>query len=147
MKTYEELLEKLSENNIKYILVGGLAVDLCGFSRATEDVDILIESSKENINSLLKCLESFGEGSAKELKIEDFTPEEGCIRINEDFPLDIFTIMTGNTYNDLLPYSEIFITENKIEIRYLNKEGLIKLKKHSVRPKDQLDVKELKRLK
>jgi hypothetical protein len=49
MKTFEELLEGLSKSNIDYILVGGLAVDICGFSRATVDVDIIVDISKENI--------------------------------------------------------------------------------------------------
>ena len=49
METFEKLLEGLSKNNVDYILVGGLAVDLCGFSRATMDVDIVVEGSSENI--------------------------------------------------------------------------------------------------
>ena len=147
MKTFEELLEGLSKHNIDYILVGGLAVDICGFTRATMDVDIIIEISKENIKKLLNCLESFGEGFAKELKPDDFTLEEGCIRIIEEFPLDVFTLIGGNTYQDLLPYTDIFITKKGIKIRYLNADGLINLKKDSVRPKDQLDIQELKKIK
>ncbi len=146
MKTFEELLEGLSKNNINYILVDGLAVDICGFSRVTMDVDIIVEKSEENIKKLLTCLESFGKGSARELNPEDFTLEEGCIRIVEEFLLDVFTLIKGNTYQDLLPYSDIFITEKGIKIRYLNAEGLIKLKENSLRPKDKLDVQELKKL-
>ncbi len=147
MKTFEELLEGLSKNNIHYILVGGLAVDICGFSRATMDVDIIVEASKENINKLLNCLASFGEGSSRALNPEDFTLEEGCIRIVEEFPLDVFTLMRGQTYQDLFLYSNISVTERGIDIRYLNIDGLVKLKEGSMRPKDQLDVQELRRLK
>jgi len=147
MKTFEELLEGLSQNNIAYILVGGLAVDICGFSRATLDVDILIEASIENIQKLLNCLKLFGEGSARELNPDDFTLEEGCIRIVETFPLDLFTLMKGHTYQNLLSNSNIFVTEKGVRIRYLNVEGLIKLKEGSMRPKDQLDVQELRKLK
>ncbi|MBI3358158.1 MAG: hypothetical protein HY201_05850 [Nitrospirae bacterium] len=145
MKTFEELLEGLSQNNIDYILVGGLAVDICGFSRATMDVDIIVEHSKENIQKLLNCLKLFGEGSARELHPEDFSLEEGCIRIVEEFPLDVFTLMRGYTYQNLLPHSAILITERGVNIRYLNVEGLIKLKEGSMRSKDQLDVQELKK--
>lgn len=147
MKTFEELLEGLSKAQVDYILIGGLAVDLCGFSRVTMDVDIIVDISKENIMRLLNCLESFGEGSARELKPEDFTLEEGSIRIIEEFPLDVFTLVKGKTYQDLSGYSDIFTTEKGVRIKYLNAEGLIMLKEGSVRPKDQLDVQELRRIK
>ncbi len=146
MKTFEGLLEGLSQNNIDYILVGGLAVDICGFSRATMDVDILVGGSKENIKKLLKCLLLFGEGSARELTPEDFSLEEGCIRIVEEFPLDVFTLIRGHTYQNLLPQSDLFVTESGVNIRHLNVKGLITLKEGSLRPKDQLDVQELRKI-
>jgi Nucleotidyltransferase of unknown function (DUF6036) len=146
MKTFEELLAALSQRKINYILVGGLAVDLCGFSRATSDVDILIERTPANLTLLLEVLRNFGEGSAKELSQEDFSIEEGCIRIVEDFPLDVFTLMGGRTYHDMLPFTKVFHTSEGVPITYLNKEGLIMLKSKSHRPKDQIDVVELKKL-
>jgi hypothetical protein len=101
--TFLELLIHLSLHQVKYILVGGLAVDFCGYSRATHDVDIIIEYSETNINLLLSCLSRFGQGSAKELSYEDFLDlKEGYIRIVEHYPLDIFTVMRGNIYQDLL---------------------------------------------
>ena len=39
---FERLLADLSEAEVDYILVGGLAVAFCGHVRATEDVDILV---------------------------------------------------------------------------------------------------------
>ncbi len=143
MKTFAELLVDLSHNEVKYILVGGLAVDLCGYSRVTHDVDIIIEHSKDNINLLISRLLNFGDGSAKELSYTDFDLEEGCIRIVEDFPLDIFTIMRSQTYQDLRRYVK-FYEINEVKIPYLGAEGLIELKHNSYRAKDQLDVQTLK---
>jgi hypothetical protein len=139
-------LADLSQHQIKYLLVGGLAVALCGYTRATIDVDILIDNSKENIDLLLNRLIHFGEGFARELSYQDFDLAEGCIRINEDFQLDIFTIMHGNTYQDLLKYARVHDLENGVQIKYLGREGLIKLKQFSLRPKDQLDVQILKEM-
>jgi predicted nucleotidyltransferase len=139
MKTFAELLVELSRSGVKYILVGGLAVDLCGYSRVTHDVDIIIEHSIPNINLLINLLLQFGEGSVRELTIQDFDLTEGCIRIVEEFPLDVFTIMQGNTYQDLEQYINIYELEG-VEIPYLNAEGLIALKKHSMRSKDQVDI-------
>lgn len=141
--TFEDVLADLSQHNVKYLLVGGLAVALCGFVRTTLDIDILIQADEENIRRLLDRLKHFGEGSASELTPADFTLEEGSIRIVEDFPLDVFTIMSGDTYEDLLPLSSTHQIDD-VEISYLNAEGLIKLKSSSLRPQDQLDVQALR---
>ncbi len=139
MKTFAELLADLSRHEVKYILVGGLAVDLCGYARVTQDVDIIVDYSKENLELLLSRLLHFGEGSARELTYQDFDLEEGCIRIVEDFPLDLFTVMRGHTYQDLLYYVKHQELKD-VTVPYLGAEGLIKLKKNSLRPKDRLDV-------
>ena len=146
METFVSLLEKLSRNHIDYLLVGGLAVDICGFSRATLDVDIIIKHNSSNIERLLLTLNDFGDGSASELTVKDFELEEGCIRIVESFPLDVFTIMRGNIYEQLFEYKKVFRSQNGVKIPYLNQDGLILLKKGSLRPKDQIDVIELRKI-
>src|SRR5262249_41541513 len=98
---YEKLLAKLARADVKFIIVGGVAVALNGFARTTEDVGILIESSADNITRLVDALGNFGEGHARELTLTDFSDSEGAIRIIEDFPLDVFTIMRDNRYADL----------------------------------------------
>lgn len=143
--TFESLLAALARGGVDFMLVGGLAVALCGFPRATFDVDVLVEDSRQNLERLLKVLGDFGSGSARELSPADFTREEGCIRVNEDFPIDIFTLMNGHTYTDLLPYSRSYPLEN-VTIRYLGPEGLVMLKQGSLRPQDRLDVEVLKKL-
>ena len=101
---YEKLLENLARAGVKFIVVGGVAVALNGFVRTTDDVDILIERSSENISTLLGTLALFGEGHARELSLKDFDEAEGAVRVIEDFPLDIFTVMRGASYSDLTGY-------------------------------------------
>ncbi len=143
MDTFEKLLVGLRRSGVDYILVGGLAVMLCGYTRTTMDVDILVRHNSNNLERMLRALEDFGEGSAQELEVEDFTLEEGAIRVVEDFPLDIFTQMSGHTYEDLLSLTDEHQVRG-VKIHYLNPEGLILLKEDSLRPKDQLDVQALK---
>jgi len=100
--TFESILGDLLQAGVDFILVGGLAVELCGFTRATLDVDILVEESDANVSRLIGALGDFADGAASELTAADFTPEEGCIRILDDFALDIFTRMTGRSYHDLV---------------------------------------------
>jgi predicted nucleotidyltransferase len=141
---YEKLLESLARADVKFIIVGGVAVALNGFVRTTEDVDILIERSPENIARLLEALSSFGEGHARELASADFSDVEGAVRIIEDFPLDVFTVIRGQRYSDLIHSTEQ-TRINQATVRYLNAKALIALKEKSPREKDQIDVSALRR--
>jgi predicted nucleotidyltransferase len=142
---YEKLLAKLARAEVKFIIVGGVAVALNGFIRTTEDVHILIEGSTGNIVRLLDELGEFGEGHARELSLADFSDSEGAIRIIEDFPLDVFTIMRGKRYADLFGATKMTRIDD-IEVRYLNAEGLIALKGDSQRDQDRIDVSALRSL-
>lgn len=146
--TFEKLLALLADGNVAFVLVGGVAVTLHGYVRLTEDVDILLELSSENVERLLGTLSTYGEGFAGELCVDDFTDEEGAIRVVEETELsqiDIFTRMSGLHYADLLADAERFNLGGRI-IHYASKVALIRLKEGSVREKDQLDVLALKQL-
>ncbi len=143
---YEKLLAKLVRAEVKFIIVGGVAVALNGFVRTTEDVDILIEASAENVTRLLDELGNFGEGHARELSPADFSDSEGAIRIIEDFPLDVFTMMRGKRYADLVGSTKTTRIDD-VEVRYLNSEALIALKSDSQRDQDRIDVSALRAVK
>ena len=143
---YEKLLAKLVRAEVKFIIVGGVAVALNGFVRTTEDIDILIEASAGNVTRLLDELRNFGEGHARELSPADFSDSEGAIRIIEDFPLDVFTMMRGKRYADLVGSTKTTRIDD-VEVRYLNSEALIALKSDSQRDQDRIDVSALRALK
>ena len=80
-----------------------MAVIFNGYPRLTLDVDILVHAVPDNLRQLLACLAGWGEGWARELKPEDFLCDEGAIRVMEDFDLDLFTSMGGNSLDDFRP--------------------------------------------
>ena len=136
---YERLLAKLARAEVKFIIVGGVAVALNGFVRATEDVDILVEGSIQNVTRLLEELRNFGEGHARQLTPVDFGETEGAVRIIEDFPLDVFTVMRGKRYADLIGSTKPTRIDD-VDVRYLNPEALIAIKRDSQRDQDRIDV-------
>ena len=138
--TYEELLESLVAEQVKFVLVGGLAVSLNGFVRTTDDVDILIDNSPENILRLVRCLKDFGEGFAADLKPQDFPDEPGAIRIQEEFNLDLFVRMNGKNLADLSQWIRFHALKSGVRIPFLKAEGLIETKGGSSREKDRIDI-------
>ncbi len=139
---FEELLLLLSTGGVKFIVVGGVACALNDFVRATEDLDILIESSKENINKMLGILQKWGEGYAKELTLSDFPISPGAVRVIEYFPLNIFTVLNEKTYDELLSKTK----KTKQGIVYLSREALIEIKRNSFSEKDKIDALELEKI-
>jgi hypothetical protein len=125
--------------DVDFAVVGGVAVIANGYVRLTDDLDILINEAPDNIRKLLKCLEGWGEGWARDLKLEEFFPQEGSIRVMEDFDLDIFTRMRGKSLEDFRPRLRYLDTGN-VRLPHLSPEDLIFLKQGSWREKDQLDV-------
>ena len=144
-ETFASLLAKLSRADVEFLVAGGVAVFLNGYPRSTFDLDILVEASAENVRRLLGCLALFGEGHARELEPGDFSAEEGAIRIQEDFALDVFTVMRSRTFADLALTART-VEYDGASIPFLSAQSLIELKAASMREKDQLDVAVLRRI-
>jgi hypothetical protein len=142
---FERLLADLARGEVDFAVVGGLAVILNGYPRLTLDADILVNDASENIRRLLRCLERWGEGWARELCVEDFAPQEGSIRITEEFDLDVFTRMRGQSLDGFRPRLG-YLEAGAVRIPYLAPEDLIFLKQGSWREKDQLDVLAMKEI-
>jgi hypothetical protein len=50
---YFEILEALYNKRVEYLIIGGLAVNLYGVPRVTQDIDLIISTTKRNITNLL----------------------------------------------------------------------------------------------
>jgi hypothetical protein len=109
-------------------------------------MDILVEDAPVNLERLLACLGQFGDGYARELSLTDFTDEEGAIRVQEDFDLDIFVRMRGKKYFDLVDHIREHEMADGIRVPYLDAMGLVSLKQESMRDKDRIDVISLLRI-
>jgi len=55
-----ELLQRLVEAEIRFILVGGLAVNAWGYLRGTRDVDVVPDPDPENLETLDSLLRELG---------------------------------------------------------------------------------------
>lgn len=142
---FEKLLAEIARAAVDFAVVGGVAVSLNGFVRATDDVDILIKEDRPNVEKLLSCLIRWGEGWARELKPDEFIAQEGSIRVMEDFDLDIFTRMRGHSLDEFRPRLRLLDLQG-VHVPYLAPEDLILLKAPSWREKDQIDVAALKKI-
>ena len=57
---YRDMLYALSEENVRYLLVGAYALAVHGHVRATGDIDLWVERGEDNARRVMAALESFG---------------------------------------------------------------------------------------
>jgi hypothetical protein len=137
------ILEGLSEADIKFILVGGLAAVVQGAPVTTMDVDIVHNRSSENISKLIALLNSI-DATYRRSADKVIGPNEGDITGRGHFlfstrfgPLDVLAfIEQGKAYEDLLEDTVEIEFRGHI-IRVLNLKELVELKKKSRDPKDK----------
>ena len=148
--TGEDLLltlpARFKEDGVEYVLVGGQAVRLNGFLRATEDVDLLLKPTRANgarVKRALAFLPSSEELDPDWFEVPVGEPEN--IRIADDLLVDLLFAANGETYESIQPWVREIVIEN-VPIRVLNIDGLLRTKT-DYREKDVLDKRVLPRIK
>lgn len=118
------LLARLREEGVEYVLVGGQAVRLNGFLRATEDVGVLLRLTRENGERVKRVLDFLASAP--------------------DLIADLLFDANGETYESVQPFVRELIVEG-VPIRLLNIDGLLRIKTRT-REKDLLDRQMLERI-
>lgn len=143
-----EIWKYFSLYKVKYLTIGGFAVNIYGYGRNTGDIAIFIEDSIENRENLRTALKKAGIGDFKNISTMQFIPGWTDITLNFNLRLDIMTSVKGlenSTFEQLL--EKAYITEiNDVPVYFLDYENLIKAKKAANRPKDILDIDELEKI-
>lgn len=140
-----KLLERFREEEVEYVLVGGQAVRLNGFLRATEDVDVLLKTTRENGERVKRAM-SFLE-SSRELDPAWFEPQSDeveNIRVADELIVDLLFAANRETYESMQPFVRELLVEG-VSIRVLNIDGLLRTKT-DYREKDVLDKQVLRRI-
>lgn len=140
--------KKLNDNNVRYLTIGGLAVNIYGYTRNTGDIDILIDDTSQNRKNLRKAFTDIGIGDFDEIETMQFVAGFTDFTIAYGMRLDVMTSIKGlenESFESLLKTATI-VTLKKIPVYFLDYDNLIKAKKATNRPKDLLDIEELEKL-
>ncbi|HTE12085.1 MAG TPA: nucleotidyltransferase [Chitinophagaceae bacterium] len=137
----------LNKYSVQYIMVGGFAVNLYGYTRATTDIDLLLKDDLLNRQSLAKAFSELGYGDISFEQLQ-FVPGWTNFYIGTGVQLDIMTSLKGVdiSFDECLhmaPVAEI----DGVMVPFLHINHLIDNKKSVNRLKDQIDVIELEKIK
>jgi hypothetical protein len=96
-----EFLESLNSAGVKYLVVGGYAVNFHGHYRATDDLDVWIAVSPENAHRVSQVMRSFGGFSASTVPPSMFLqPRKAFIFGREPTRIDVLTGPSGVDFDE-----------------------------------------------
>jgi len=139
---------KLNECNVRFVMIGVLAIRFQGYNRATDDIDLWLEDLPENRKNLRKAFKELGYGDYPQVETMQFVTGWTSFYA-AGITLDIITGMRGLeevSFQECYDQALVADIEN-IKVRFLNINHLILNKKAVNRPKDQVDLIYLEKLK
>jgi hypothetical protein len=148
-KEFLLFLKCAQDNYLRYLLVGGYAVNYFGFHRHTDDMDIWIAPTNENKNAFLKTLKCmrYSQDEIMEIENEDFTTYFICsLGIRPDV-IDVITILHKNVSFDAAEKGVIkHSIHDNLNVNLIPYEFLKEVKLRSSRQKDLYDIARLEEL-
>ena len=159
MILYEEIFREFQKQKVKYLLVGGIAVNLLGSLRSTADLDILVEMSNDNLRKVVTILKKKGYhvkqpvdpmGIADEKTRHDWIHKKHMKAFNfykEDELKEVDIIIESPVSYEEAKKGTIKIKIDDIILPVISIDNLIKMKRNTGRGIDKLDIEELKKVK
>ena len=142
IRDFKEFIQLLDAHDVKYLVVGGAAVNALGFVRMTEDIDFWLQRSSDNAEKTLAALRDFG---FDEFSKEDLLDPKAVLMLGRPpHRIDLLTWISAREFDDCYPRRTYGVLGG-VRIPLIAVEDLLINKRASGRPKDQADIDEFER--
>ena len=156
MSVYERLFAQLAEANVRYVVVGGVAVVLQGYPRLTADLDLVVDLEPENVRRAISVLETSGLQPFVPVRAADFA--DPAIRRDwvENKNMKVFSmrdprnpVLTVDLFvREPIPFEDLWARATRVEVGghavpIASIADLILMKRAVGRPQDMIDVENL----
>lgn len=141
------LLRALNREGVEYVVVGAVALGLHGLARATEDVDLFVRPTLDNVAGLKRALSAvWSDPEIETIDADELAGEYPVVRYGPPdgaFTLDILTRLGERfAFDDI----EAGVVELEGEpVRVATPRMLYVMKRDTVRPLDHADAAALRR--
>ena len=136
---YVDLLRELIAAEVRFLIVGAYAVAFHSRPRATGDLDIWIDPTRENAERTFKALAAFGAPLA-DLNVADLTTPGIVYQIGvAPRRIDILTALTGLHFESAWP-DRVSGRIGDVECPFIGREALVRNKRTLSRPRDRADL-------
>jgi len=145
-----ELLKRLTEAHIRFVLVGGLAVNAWGYVRATRDLDVVPEPSAENLEKLDTLLKELGGKVEVDGRLLDPDSISTFLRtgdrtlvVTDLGRVDVLQGLPQVPTFDALDIAAAEVDIEGLSVRVCSLDHLLAMKRASERPRDRDDLEAL----
>ncbi|GAA4087514.1 hypothetical protein [Mucilaginibacter panaciglaebae] len=143
-------LTSMQKHQVRYMLIGGVALNFHGVNRNTQDMDIWLAPTNQNRDVFYKVLLDIGytDEEIRDLKSEDFTNAFKCTIGEMPDTIDCLTVVHHNINFDEAEHVMIkHDIGNGVNLNVVNIDFLRQMKVLTHRPQDWADVVRLDELK
>lgn len=138
-----EVVQTFLDAGVRFLIVGGRAVQFHGYARPAEDLDLLVELSAENWPKLQIALRPLNDSVKPFNELSQQRKYKRTLRVYST--VEFITEIDGVSFAEA--WSEgVECTFEGLQVRVLSKPHLILSKKYSGRPSDADDIKGLQNL-
>ncbi|HEX3577687.1 MAG TPA: DUF6036 family nucleotidyltransferase [Thermoanaerobaculia bacterium] len=159
MIPFEKVFRLLNEHEIRYVIVGGIAVILHGSPRLTADLDIIIDLAPLNAGQAIEVLQRSGFMAEIPVDIRQFADEsvrrswiaqknmKALSLHDREMPPTVIDILADSpiAFEELYQRAKL-VSLDEMTLRIASIPDLIALKRLSGRPEDLSDVAELEKI-
>lgn len=154
--TIKRICYTLNKHSVEYMIVGGTAVALHGYFRHSTissgatadkpDLDFWYNPSYKNYFSLLEALQELGQDVISFKNEREPDPRKAFFKYeSEDFTLDLLPKIKAPIKFSSAFANKLTVHLAEVEIALIGYSDLINDKATSSRPKDLIDIRELKK--
>ncbi|HMO32767.1 MAG TPA: hypothetical protein PKE63_09370 [Lacibacter sp.] len=142
---FRDFIHALNQGGVSYILVGGYAVILRGYSRSTGDLDIWVEKTPENYKKLLRAFQLFGAPAGAVPADQFFSDAYDVFALGvPPYAIEIMTQVKGLDFRETYRKATME-TMDETPVRVIHLHHLLQAKKAAGRYKDLNDIENLPR--
>ncbi len=137
-----EVISRLNEHGVEYVVVGGVALNLHGILRSTEDLDVFVRPTAENVKALRQALHAvWDDPEIEQITAEDLCGDYPAVRYgppDDSLPLDILTRLGEFASYEDLKVQDVDV--DGVRVRVATPQTLHWMKAKTVRPQDHADA-------
>jgi len=154
-----DLLKLLAKSEVDFVLVGGLAVALRGYSRFTADVDVVLAMEADNLAKFIQAAKQADLRPTIPVPIETLGNPELIEQWYREKGMLAFSLRTADArplvldvlVKPVVPYADMrkqatILDIGVLKIAVATIDHLIVMKTGTGRSKDQIDIEELRKI-
>lgn len=135
-----ELLGQFNSFGVRYLVIGGHAVQFHGHLRSTKDLDIFVDMSADNPAKVVSALKSLG-FSGSDLSADRFSEPKKQTTLGR-YQTELLTSPDGPSFEDAYA-RRVIANEKGVSIPVVSRDDLLQQKRMLGRPQDIADVEAL----